>query len=42
MEMKPGFSRTHAKCCKMVVSEAYSLGTMILVILTSKNQIYSR
>ena len=40
MEMKPGCSRTHVKSCKMAVSEANSLG--ILVILTSKNQIYSK
>ena len=41
-EMKPVYNRTHAKRCKMVVSDANTLGNMKLCILTSKNQIYSR
>jgi hypothetical protein len=40
--MKTGYSRTHVKCCKLVVSDAYDLGNMVHCILTSKNQIYSR
>jgi len=40
--MKPGSSRTHAKCCKWLVSDANVLGIMILCIVTSKNQMYSR
>jgi len=39
--MKPGSSRTHAKCCKSVVSDANDSGIMKLFIVTSKNQIYS-
>jgi len=40
-EMKPGYRRTHVKCCKLVVRDANNLGNIILCILTSKNQIYS-
>jgi hypothetical protein len=41
-EMKPGYSRTHVKCCKLVVSDGKDLRNMILCIVTYKNQIYSR
>jgi len=42
MEMTPGYSRTHVKCCKLVGSVTNDLRIVILCILTSKNQIYSR
>jgi hypothetical protein len=42
MELKPGYSRAHVKCCKLVVSDNNDLGIVILCILNSKNEIYSR
>jgi len=40
--MKPGYSGTHVKCCKLVVSDANDMGNIIIVILTSKYQMYPR
>jgi hypothetical protein len=41
-EMKPGYSGTRVKCCKLVVSDAKDLRNEILCIPTSKNEFYAR
>jgi hypothetical protein len=41
-EMEPDYSRTHVKCCKLVVSDANDLVNEILCIVTYINQFYSR